>query len=171
MPNNSFQLVPNDFNIGKDVSGRIYDDSGFSRSLFDFGHVLSVKLELTGRLIRQMPITNGGIPLLETIWEGARVHFRYTRARGNVEFFAVQTMANYFALNLRPNFSFVWFIADKNGSLDSYIASGGKIDPARLDIGDFSGAKDVEQGFSMDFATATIVGPNAPAPGASGLTF
>lgn len=171
MPNNSFQLFPNDFNIGKDCSGRISDDAGNSRNFYDFGHLLSLRAKTKGRLISVTPITGGGVTLYETIWEGGELDFRYTRARQNIEFFTLQTMENYFNYNFRPNFSALWQVINKDLSLDTMTASAGKLDPARCDLGDFSGAKEVEQMLAFTFGRMKLVGPTAPAPGAPGLSF
>lgn len=165
----SFTLFPNDFNIGKDVSGRLYDDSGASKALSQIGHLLESRVELRDTIIRKVPITNGGIPLIETIWEGGSLHLRFTRARGNVEYMTLQAMQNFFQLDLRPNFSFAWRIANKDGSIDQFLGIGMKL--TRPDLGRFSGTTDVEQSLTFEATQFKWVGPNAPVGGASPLSF
>lgn len=165
----SITLFPNDFNIGKDISGQIADDTGNSRNFLQIGHLMQMRIEQRERLIRTVPITNGGIPLLETIWEGGSIHFRWTRARGNMEFMTLQAANNFFLLDLRPNFTINWFISNKDGTTDSFQAIGCKM--TRPELGMFSADKEVDQSQTFEFTRATIVGPNAPALGASTLSF
>jgi hypothetical protein len=165
----SFTLFPNDFNIGKDVSGQILDDTGTSRNFIQIAHLLSVRIEQREHLVRSTPITNGGIPLIETIWEGGSIHFMWQRARGNVEFMVMQAAANFFALDLRPNFTVNWFVQNKDGTVDSFQAIGCKI--TRPELGTFSADKHVDQSQVFEFTQAKLQGPNAPALGASALSF
>ena len=115
----SFTLFPNDFNIGKDVSGQILDDTGASRSFIQIGHLLQLSIVQHERLVKSTPITNGGIPLIETIWEDGEIHLMFERARGNLEFMVMQAAANFFYLDLRPNFTVNWFVQNKDGTQDS----------------------------------------------------
>jgi len=165
----SYTLFPNDFNIGKDATGRLFDDQGNSRNLAQIGHVLSMGVELHETVVRSKPISNGGLVLYETIWEGCELHFRFTRARGNVEFIAMQAMANFFALDLRPNFAFLWNVLNRDGSIDKFQASGLKLQ--RPNLGTFSAEKDVEQELRFVGQTAQWTGPNQPPLGASPLSF
>lgn len=165
----NIRLAPNDFNIGKDISGFLADDAGNVRQFADIGHMLELRLEIEDRLIEVIPITGGGVPLKETIWRGGILHLRYTRARGNLEYMALTAMQNFFFRDARPNFSATYFITNKDGSIDRVVFIGGKI--TRPDLGRFSGEKDVEQGISLSFTQGRIFGPNAPILGASPLSF
>jgi hypothetical protein len=165
----SITLVPNDFNIGKDVSGQIADDTGHSRSFIEIGHLLQLSVVQHERLVKSTPITNGGILLIETIWEDGEIHFMFERARGNLEFMVMQAAANFFSLDLRPNFTVNWFVQNKDGSQDSFQAIGGKI--TRPELGKFSADTKVNQSLTIAFTQATLVGPNAPPLSASPLSF
>ena len=165
----SFTLFPNDFNIGKDVSGQIADDTGTSRNFIQIGHLLQLRIMQHERLVKTTPITNGGIPLHETIWESGELHFQWQRARGNVEFMTLTAANNFFLLDLRPNFTVNWFVSNKDGSVDSFQAIGCKM--TRPELGAFSADKEVSQSQIFAYTQATLVGPNAPALGASPLSF
>jgi hypothetical protein len=169
MPGGPFTLFPNDFNIGKDVSGRIFDDTGVSRNLAEIGHLLMFGVELKDSIVKTRPISNGGINLFETLWEGCDIHLRFTRARGNIEYITMQAMANFFALDLRPNYSISWSILDRNGTVDTFLATGLKLTSPNL--GSFSGDKDVEQELRFTGQQGQWVGPNQPQLGASTLSF
>lgn len=165
----TFRLSPNDFNIGKDWSGFIADDSGAIRQFADIGHLLDVRIQIEDRLLTIIPITGGGRPLKETIWHGGVLQTRWTRARGNVEFMTLTAMENYFAANLRPNFTVTFFVANKDGSIDRVLFSGGKL--TQPNLGDYSGDKEVEQSIGISFTRGVVIGPNAAAIGASPLSF
>jgi hypothetical protein len=165
----SIVLFPNDFNIGKDVSGVISDDTGASKSFIEIAHLLQFSVVQHERLVKSTPITNGGIPLIETIWEDGEIHLMWERARGNVEFMVMQAAANFFALDLRPNFTVNWFVQNKDGSQDSFQAIGCKI--TRPELGKFSADTKVNQSQIFAFTRAFLVGPNAPPLGASALSF
>jgi hypothetical protein len=164
-----FNLFPNDFNIGKDASGRIFDDSGNSRNLQEIGHVLSIGGEVKDQMISVKPISFGGVVLYESIWEGIDLHFRFTRARGNVEFMVAQLMENFFNLDARPNFSFLWQVLNRDQSIDQFSSFGMKF--SRPNLGTFSADRDVEQELRMTGGRFKIVGANAPSVGASPLSF
>ena len=120
-------------------------------------------------MISVKPISYGGVVLYESIWEGIDLHFRFTRARGNIEYMASQLMENFFNLDQRPNFSFLWQVLNRDLSIDQFSAFGMKF--SRPNIGTFSADRDVEQELRMTGGRFKIVGPNSPAPGTSPLTF
>ena len=78
-------------------------------------------------------------------------------------------MNNYYYLHQLPSFSLVLTVLNRDSSVDEYLFSGMVLTSPTW--GSARGDKQVDQEIHFNFQNCKIVSPNAPALGASPLSF
>lgn len=166
---NPILQLPNAFNIGTDISGVISDDTGVTRNLDEFGHLVEVEARGAQHDVKISPISRGGIPLFQTLWAGGNGHLKYTRVFGALSYLWSAMMNNYYYLHRLPNFSMVLTMLNRDASVDEYLFSGMVLTSPTWGTG--RGDKEVDQELHFNFQNCRVVSPNGPALGASPLSF
>ena len=167
---NPILSIPNAFNVGTDVSGILSDDTNLvTKDISDFGQLEEVEARGEQHDIKITPVSRGGIPLYQTLWSGGSGHLKYTRVFGAISFVWVALMRNYYYLHQLPNFSLSLAVINRDASVDEYLFGGMVLTSPTW--GTARGDKQMDQELHFKFGTLQIVSPNAPAPGASPLSF
>ena len=161
----------NNFNIGQDVSIQITDDQGNTRDITDFGHLIDFSWKAETQELKVIPVTNGGRPIYNTIWQGVSGTFKWTRFNNAGQYFVIALMNNFYSLHLLPKFTIQVTVLNHDGSVDSYIATNAVfLNPS---MGQFVADKEVmyEMSFKADNFVSAVGAPALPPTQASPLGF
>lgn len=165
---NPILLLPNAFNVGQDFSGTISDGT-YTRNLDEFGHLESFNGRALTKKIEVAPISRGGKHLYRTLYAGAEVKIRWARAFAALQYFWTALQNNYFNNHTFTSFVIAGSVINRDGTIDEHLFTGCEVDDP--DFGDFEGAKQVNNEMNLRCQQYQVIGPNAPAPGASPLSF
>lgn len=138
------------FNIGSDVSFAIMDQYGdvFSEDMlglmtqFDIRSV-DVKMKVT-------PISNGGVPVLQTIPNGLRGTMTFVRTGPAFSQLYMDLSQGYYTAGVISQMYVMMNIRNRDGSVDEYQIDGVQL--SDWDFGDFRGTKEVDCKLSIEAA-------------------
>ena len=141
-------LVLQGFNVGSDCSFAIMDQFGdvFSEDMlglmtqFDIRSV-DVKMKVT-------PISNGGIPVHQTIPNGLRGTMTFVRVGPAFSQLYMALSSGYYSAGVITQMYVMMNIRNRNGTVDEYQLDG--VQFSDWDFGDFRGTKEVDCKVSLE---------------------
>lgn len=145
--------VINGFNVGTDVSFVLQDQFGDVLSAAMLGHLTEFDSESEDVPIKITPITNGGIPIYQTIWNGVRGHMRFSRVNGTFQQIFSDLMSVYFVSGVIPQMTMQAKVRNRDGSVDSYMFVG--LQMTRPRFGNFVSTREVDM--RVEFRASTMV--------------
>lgn len=145
--------IINGFNVGSDVSFVLQDQFGDVLSAAMLGHLTEFDSESEDVPVKITPITTGGIPIFQTIWNGVRGHMRYTRVNGVFQQTFSDLMAAYYAVGVIPQMTLQAKVRNRDASVDSYIFLG--LQMTRPRFGNFVSTREVDM--RVEFRASTMV--------------
>lgn len=144
--------VNNSFNIGTDFSATISDDYGDTFPISDLGDLTDVDLTFDMHQLKVTPITNGGIPIYQSIPNGLSGNMTFVRVNGNITSMFTALYQAFYGEGLLPHFTLSIDVLNHGGQVDSYILPG--LVFHNPDFGNFSGIQEVSQ--KLSFSAPTI---------------
>src|ERR1700721_2179725 len=121
------QLVSNTlngFNVGTDSRFAISDQYGDVFSDAMLGHLMSFSSESEDHSLKITPITTGGVPIYQTIWNGLKGSMRFARVGPNFQQIFMELMASYFDNGVISQFQIAQSVLNRDGSIDEYLFTG-----------------------------------------------
>lgn len=153
------------FNIGTDLSVVISDQFGDIFPAELLGHVMEFDSESEDTELKIVPITNGGVPVYQTIWSGVRGRIMFTRTNGALTNMVIALMSAYHDAGLIPSFSITGTVMNRDGSIDEYMWTG--VQWVRPRFGNFRATKEVDE--QLEFRASRIIGTGSFTSLLSGL--
>lgn len=148
------QAVINGFNIGTDASVVVSDNFGDVFPLEALGHVMDVETDAEDTEVKIVPITRGGKPIFQTVWNGGRGRFSFARFNGNFQKMILELMAAYHNSGIIPVFAVSMSILNRDASVDEYLYSG--VQFTKPKFGNYRALKEVDQG--LDWVWSDCIG-------------
>lgn len=142
----------NGFNVGTDTRLAIQDQFGdvFTDSML--AHLMEFDSESEDTDLKITPITTGGVPIYQTIWNGVRGSLMFTRVNGSFQAMFLDIMNGYFNSGLISQFTMSQTVRNRDGSIDEYIYTG--VQFSRPRFGRFQSVKEVDM--RMDFRAGQV---------------
>ncbi|HTI81733.1 MAG TPA: hypothetical protein VL614_14895 [Acetobacteraceae bacterium] len=144
------------FNVGTDASFVITDNFGDIIMDSDMGYLDDFSTESTDIDLKVTPITTGGVPIYQTIWNGGTGSATYTRFGPTFQQIFMDLMASYYGSGTIPQFALQLDVRNRNGQVDSYQYSGMQFTRPRF--GNFRATREVDMRFGINWATCTGTG-------------
>lgn len=148
------------YNIGTDIGVSVADNFGDAFPIDALGLMMDFDSTADSSIIKVVPITNGGKPLFQTVWNGGTGKISFTRVNGNLQSMALELMAAYHTLGIIPVFSIAASILNRDGTIDEYLYSGVQWNMPHF--GNFAALKEVNQ--SIDFSWSDCIKTGAASP-------
>ncbi len=145
----------NGFNVGTDVSFAFADQYGDLFSDDMLGHLTEFSSQSEDNVIKVTPISNGGIPIYQTIWNGISGRLGFVRTGPAFTQLFIDLANAYYQGGIISQFSISANVRNRDGTVDSYLYSGVQFTQPRN--GDFRSTREVslEVGFRASLLTAT----------------
>lgn len=141
------------FNIGTDLGLAVSDNYGDSFPIDALGHLIDFDSQAASSTIKVIPITRGGIPIFQTVWNGGSGRMQFARSNGNLQAMTLELMAAYHSAGIIPIFSLAASVLNRDNSVDEYLFSG--VQWENPNFGNFRALKEVDE--SLQFMWSTCV--------------
>lgn len=148
------------FNIGTDISVVIQDSSGDIIYATDLGQLMDFDAEAEDIELKIVPISNGGVPIIQDIPAGWRGSLMFTRVNGAFNQFRIDTENAFFDSGLIQQFTIQCSVLNRDLSVDEYQFIGVQFVKPRF--GNFRADKEVDM--RMDFRAARLLTTGASTP-------
>lgn len=148
------------YNIGTDLGVSVSDNYGDQFPLDALGLVMDFDSKAHSSIIKVTPITNGGRPIFQTVWQGGDGRISFTRQNGNLQSMVTELMDAYHNSGIIPVFSLATSILNRDGSIDEYLYTGVQFETP--DFGNFAAMKEVNNGLSFMWGDCVKTGGGSP---------
>lgn len=142
----------NGYNVGTDISLIISDEFGDVFPADVLGHVMEFNSRSEDTLLKVSPISNGGIPIYQTLWAGHSGKLSFTRVNGALASMIISMMNAYHQAGIIPQWAIQAGVLNRNGQVDQYLWQG--LQWSKPDLGDFRHEKEVTM--SLDFSASVL---------------
>ncbi len=153
------------YNIGTDASLTITDQFGDIFIESDLGLLTDLNARQTTIKLKVTPISNGGVPVFQTLPNGWSGSMMFTRFGPSFQQIFLDAEAAYYGFGIIPVYAATLSIRNRDGSVDEVLFGGMQLDDA--DIGHFRATKEVDM--RMNFVAATCQGMGAAVAFLAGL--
>ena len=150
----------NGYNVGTDIQLTIADAFGDVFPAEVLGHVMDFSSRSEDTLLKVTPISNGGIPIYQTIWAGHSGRMRFARVNGALQSMVVSMMDGYHRLGLIPQWIVTASILNRDGTIDEYAWSG--LQWTKPSHGDYRHEKEVDMEIDFSASILRITGGYSP---------
>lgn len=130
------------FNVGPDASFAISDQYGDVFIDDSLGYLTEFESQSQDIDLKVVPITQGGIPVFQTLWSGVQGTLMITRVGPSFQQLFMDLMQGYYIAGLIPQFTLTLNVRNRDGSVDEYLYSGMQFSKPRF--GNFRGTKEVD---------------------------
>ena len=120
------------------------------------GHLTDFNWASTDVLLTCVPISNGGVPIFQTIWQGVSGSMTFCRTNGLYAKIVAELMRAYHTQGIITQFSSSVEILNRNGTLDEYLLSGLQIH--KNTFGNFRGIREVDFSFQWAASLLSVTG-------------
>ena len=144
----------NGFNIGTDLSATVTNDFGDNFTLEALGLLTEFEVESLDKELEVMPISQGGVPVFQTVWSGWRGRLGFARADFSLQQMAIDMQDAYFNNGVITQFSMFVSVLNRNGSIDEYQLTG--VQFSKPKPGNFRAEKEVDM--TMEFKASRMSG-------------
>jgi hypothetical protein len=148
------------YNIGTDIGLSISDNFGDQFPVDALGLLLDFDSKAHSSVIKVTPITNGGKPIFQTVWNGGDGRMRFARTNGNLQSMVLELMAAYHNSGIIPVFAIAASILNRDSSIDEYLYTGVQFETP--DFGNFAAMKEVDNGLSFMWSDCIKTGGGTP---------
>ncbi len=145
--------IINGFNVGTDVSWVLQDQFGDVLPASSFGHLIEFESQSNDKTIEVTPITTGGIPIYQTVWNGINGDMRFARANGRFTQMFSDLMSSYYIGGIIPQMNLQARVRNRDGSVDTYMFVGFQFSKPRF--GSFQATREVDM--RVSFMASTMV--------------
>lgn len=133
----------NGFNVGTDFSATMVNNFGDIFPLEELGNLTEFESESLDKELEVTPISNGGVPIFQTIWGGVRGSIGFARANANLESMVMDLMSAYHDAGVIPQFTLSAAVLNRDGLVDTYTLTGMQLSKPKF--GSYTGLKEVDQ--------------------------
>lgn len=144
------------YNVGTDIAVAVSDDQGDAFPIDALGHMLDFESEADETEIKIVPVTNGGKPLFQTVWNGGHGKITFARVTGNLQAMILELMAAYHGRGLIPQFAIATAVQNRDGSVDEYLYTG--VQWKTPAFGNFKALKEVDQSLGFSWSDCVKTG-------------
>src|ERR1700678_421222 len=109
------------FNCGTDSRFAVSDNLGDVFMDSDMGYLEDFESQARSQMLTVTPITTGGIPVHQCIWNGGSGRLSYTRFGPSFQQLFMGLMAPYYGTGVIPQFSLAQSVRNRDGSIDEYL--------------------------------------------------
>lgn len=148
------------FNVGTDLNVGISDNFGDAFPVDALGHMMDFDSTAATSTIKVVPITRGGKPLFQTVWNGGHGRITFSRVNGNLQSMMLQLMQAYHDSGIIPVFEITASVLNRDGSIDEYQYSGVQWETPHF--GNFRALKEVDMGLDFMWSDCTLTGAASP---------
>ena len=134
--------IINGFNVGTDVNFVLQDQYGDVLSASMLGHLIEFESQSNDKPLEVTPITTGGVPVYQTVWNGITGDMRFARVNGVFQQVFSDLMASYFVAGIIPQMTLQTQVRNRDGSVDTYMHIGFQFSKPRF--GSFVATKEVD---------------------------
>jgi hypothetical protein len=128
--------------VGTDVTFTLQDQFGDVMSAAMLGHLIEFESQSNDKPIEVTPITTGGIPIYQTVWNGINGDMRFARVNGVFQQIFSDLMNSYFDAGIIPQMTLQTRVRNRDGSVDTYIHTGFQFSKPRF--GSFQSVREVD---------------------------
>lgn len=118
------------------------DQYGDVLSASMLGHLIEFESQSNDKPLEVTPITTGGIPIYQTVWNGVGGDMRFARVNGVFQQVFSDLMAVYFSSGIIPQMTLQTQVRNRDGSVDTYMHVGFQFSKPRF--GSFSATREVD---------------------------
>ena len=151
-----YSVAVNGFNVGSDASVTISDAYGDVFPAEALGHLTDFSWASTDALLTCVPISNGGVPIFQTIWQGVSGSMAFARVNGLYTKLISELMVAYHTQGLITQFSASVEVLNRDGTLDEYLLSNMQIH--KNTFGNFRGTKEADFSFQFSASLLSVAG-------------
>jgi hypothetical protein len=144
------------YNVGTDASVTISDQFGDVFPADLLGHLMEFDSESEDTELKIIPITNGGVPIYQTIPGGYMGNMQFARVNGNFQAMVSELWNAYHQQGLITQLSLTLNVLNRDGSVDEYLWSNMQIKKPRF--GNFRHEKEVDMRMGFSASLMTISG-------------
>lgn len=148
------------YNIGTDIGIAIADNFGDQFPIDALGLLMDFDSKAHSSIIKVTPITNGGKPIFQTVWNGGDGRLSFTRQNGNLQAMVLELMAAYHNSGVIPVFSLAISILNRDGTVDEYLYTGVQFETP--DFGNYAAMKEVNNGINFMWSDCVLTGGSTP---------
>lgn len=134
--------VINGFNVGTDLSFVLQDQFGDVLSASMLGHLVEFESQSNDKSLEVTPITTGGIPIYQTVWNGITGDMRFARVNGAFQQTFSDLMSSYFIAGIIPQMNLQVRVRNRDGSVDTYLYLGFQFSKPRF--GSYQAVREVD---------------------------
>ena len=144
------------YSIGTDLGVSVSDNYGDQFPISALGLLMDFDTKAHSSMIKVTPITNGGRPIFQTVWNGGDGRMTFTRQNGNLQAMVLDLMTAYHTRGIIPVFGLAASILNRDGTIDEYLYSG--VQWETPDFGNFAALKEVNNGISFNWSQCVKTG-------------
>ena len=149
-------ILPNGYNVGTDAAVTISDAYGDVFTAQQLGLLTDFRSAADSIELKVTPITNGGIPVLQTIWNGVTGSMMFVRQGPAFQAFFLETILAYHQSGIIQQFGISMEVQNRDGSVDEYLLSG--VQFTKPDFGNFAAVKEVDMSLAFNASIMTKAG-------------
>ncbi len=140
------------FNVGTDASFAVTDAYGDIFIDDSLGYLMEFESQSQDIDLKIVPITQGGIPVYQTLWSGVQGTLMITRVGPSFQQLFMDLMNGYYVAGLIPQFTLTLNVRNRDATVDEYLYSG--LQWLRPRFGNFRGTKEVDM--QVDFHASLV---------------
>lgn len=148
------------FNIGIDASVTISDQYGDLFPAEALGHLIDFDWSSEDTILKVTPITNGGVPIFQTIWNGVTGSMKLARVNGNYQGMISELMDAYHTAGLMVQLGMSVNILNRDGTIDEYLISNMQLH--KCQFGNYNAMKEVDMTTQFSASLMTVQGGATP---------
>lgn len=144
------------YNVGTDAAITIADQYGDVFPVSYFGHLVDFDSKLMNTKLSVIPITNGGVPIFQTIWGGVQGSMRLVRVNGAFAAMFLELANAYHTQGLITQLSMSLNVLNRDGTVDEYLFNNMQFSDPNL--GNFRNTKEVDMSVNFEASQEFAVG-------------
>ena len=149
--------INGNFNIGQDISVILQHlESGVIIPAAVLGLMTEFDANQEDTVLKVIPITNGGRPLLNTVYYGWKGHMMFTRNNGNLTALLATLEANFFNATQLAHFSIQTTVINRDGTTDQYLFQNAVL--SRGTQGNWRADKETDMRVEFDASSMIVTG-------------
>lgn len=157
----------NGFNIGVDVSLTIADSFGDIFPAEALSHITEFDSESADVEVKVTPLSFGGVPIFQTLWNGVHGRFMFARTNGAMQSMIISLMSAYHDAGIIPYFSITETVQNRDLTTDEYLYIGCQW--VRPRFGNYRSTKEVD--ITLEFRAQRLIATGGLSPFLTGIGF
>lgn len=146
----------NSYNVGSDLSFVITDDLGDVFVDASMGFLEDFETHADDNVLKITPITTGGRPIYQTIWDGGNGRLSFTRFGPSFQQMFMDLQSAYHGSGIIPQFSMLTSVRNRDGSIDEVLYDG--VQFSKPGFGSFHATREVKMPLMFNWSTCKATG-------------